>query len=153
MPRRRRYSIPASWGRRNRRRAVNLMKFKILLVMLFAVLPAGVSAGSGTAEAEIDHLLNYIGASGCVFERNGEEYGSGEARAHIQKKYDYFEDKIDSAEKFIELCATKSIITGVPYRIRCQGKPPVESRQWLLDELRRFRAERGTLPLSAPPSQ
>lgn len=118
------------------------MKIKILLIFLFVGLPAVVFADNSKMQAEIDHLINYIRNSSCSFVRNGEAYGQEEALQHITKKYEYFKAKIDSAEKFIELCASKSIISTKPYQINCPGKPPVESRQWLLEELERFRAER-----------
>ena len=121
--------------------AVNLMKIKILLIVLFVVLPAVVCADNSRMQAEIDHLMNYIRNSSCSFVRNGEAYNKEEALQHITRKYEYFKAKIDSAEKFIELCASESIISGRPYQIHCPGKQPVESRQWLLEELQRFRAE------------
>lgn len=122
--------------------AVNLMKIKILPILLFVVLPAAVFAEGGRMQTEIEHLLKYIGTSDCVFERNEKEYGREEAVKHIAGKYDYFKADIDSAEKFIELCASKSLISGKPYLIHCPGKPPVESRLWLLEELERFRGNR-----------
>jgi hypothetical protein len=105
---------------------------------------------------EIDHLMKYIKDSSCIFIRNGEEYGADDAVLHIMKKYDHFKSEVDSAEKFIELCASKSIISGKPYRILCPGKPAVDRRQWLLEELERFRAGHGQDARdlsSAPPSQ
>ena len=35
-----------------------------------------------------------------------------EAAEHINKKYRHFRDDIDTPEKFIELCATGSLMTG-----------------------------------------
>ena len=88
---------------------------------------------------EINHLIEYVAKSGCTFIRNGKAYTSAEAVAHIKKKYAYFKDAIDSAEKFIEFSATRSTLTGKAYTIKCPGKEVVKSRKWLLEELRGFR--------------
>ena len=53
--------------------------------------------------------------------------------------YDYFKDRIDTAERFIDLCAARSTVSNRPYKISCPGKPVLESREWLLRELNRFR--------------
>jgi len=88
---------------------------------------------------EIEHLLNFVSESGCSFIRNGTQHTPTEAVEHIDKKYQYFKDRIDSAEKFIELSATQSTITKKKYTIKCPGKEMVESQRWLLEELKNFR--------------
>lgn len=90
--------------------------------------------------AEINHLIATVSDSGCTFIRNGNAYSSAEAVAHINKKYAYFKAKIDSAEKFIELSATQSTLTGNKYTIQCPGKEAVESRKWLMEALQAFRS-------------
>ncbi len=54
---------------------------------------------------------------------------------HIKRKYDYFEDDIDSAEDFIRLSATKSTISGSKYHIKYPRKANAESGLCLLEEL------------------
>ena len=90
-------------------------------------------------QSEIDHLISYIRNSDCTFIRNGKAYGPEEAVQHILKKYDYFRSKIETAEAFIDFCATKSILSNRPYEIGCPGKDVIENRAWLLMELKRFR--------------
>jgi len=47
-----------------------------------------------------------------------------EAVAHIQRKYDYYRDNINSAENFIRLSASKSTVTRRAYTIECgEGCP------------------------------
>ena len=67
---------------------------------------------SSDMNTEIDHFLSYVENTECLYERNGTMYRGKDAVEHIKKKYNYFKDKIDSTEKFIELSATKSIISG-----------------------------------------
>ena len=88
---------------------------------------------------EINHLLNYVKTTECTYIRNGDAYKGPKAVSHIQRKYDYFDDDIHSAEDFIRLSATKSTMSGSKYHIKCPGQPEVESGKWLLEELARYR--------------
>ena len=88
---------------------------------------------------EIQHLLEYVENEHCTYIRNGDAHDSKDARKHIQRKYDYFEDDIESTEDFIRLSATESTMFGNKYYIQCKNKPKVLSSKWLLDELARYR--------------
>ena len=116
----------------------------IWIALCVVTLPGipGAMAGEepGRLNREIRHLIQFVAESGCDFIRNGRTYTPIQAVAHVQKKAAYFEAEIDSAEKFIELSATQSTLTGRPYTIRCPGQPALESRPWLLRELAAFRA-------------
>lgn len=94
------------------------------------------------AQIEIDYLLQYVETSGCSFYRNGSWYDSSHAKAHLRTKYDYMAARnlIGSAEDFIDKAATKSSLSGKPYKIRC-GSEEVESGQWLREVLARYRAK------------
>lgn len=89
-------------------------------------------------EQEIDHLLRYIETSGCTFDRNATIHDSRDAGAHIRKKYDHTKRWIKSTEDFIRYAATKSSISGRPYRVVCEGVE-MPTAEWLADELARFR--------------
>lgn len=108
---------------------------KKLVLLVFLLNPA-ISVASS---AEIAHLLEFIEQSGCSFERNGSQYDSREAREHIQKKYDYLEDRIESTEEFIRHAATKSSMSGRPYHVTCDGKK-ITTANWLSSELASFRS-------------
>lgn len=92
--------------------------------------------------AEVAHLLQFIRTTSCGLVRNGKEYGGERAYSHVMRKYDYFRDEIMSTEDFIALAATKSELSGRPYAFRCNGEPNVAAAGVLLEELRRYRAER-----------
>jgi len=97
-----------------------------------------------SARAEVDALLTRLQSSGCEFNRNGSWYGGADAKAHLLKKLDYLEgkDMVQTAEQFIERGASASSMSGKPYLVRCAGKAPVESAQWLKAELQAVRAAR-----------
>jgi hypothetical protein len=113
-----------------------MMRKALATLMILCSISLGVWAD---AAAEIDHLLGFIGGSQCRFVRNGDEYDAPAARAHIERKYDYAKREIQTAEQFIEYTATKSSITGAPYRVICSGREE-PSADWLRRELARFRA-------------
>jgi hypothetical protein len=75
-----------------------------------------------------------------VFERNFSKYEAKRAASHIRKKYDHFLDDIDSPEEFIELCASKSLMTGSEYNVTDPKGVTIKSRDWLLGELDNYRS-------------
>ena len=93
---------------------------------------------STSSETEIQHLLDFVAASSCVFIRNGSEYPASEARAHIERKYDYAKSRIHTTEEFIKYAATQSSFSGKPYQVVCAGEKSF-SKDWLLNELERYR--------------
>lgn len=101
-----------------------------LILMLFSV--TGIAQ---TVDQEMQHLLQTIGNSDCIFIRNDTEYPPKEAQAHIQRKYDYIKSRISTTEQAIKYAATESSWSGKPYQIKCPGENSVPSSQWLTDEL------------------
>ena len=107
------------------------------LFFLLIILSFHTSCFAGTTE-EITSLLLFVEQSGCTFIRNGKHYDAPEARRHIEKKYAYFKDQITTAEEFIQYSATKSTMSGKPYRVVCNGVG-MTSSDWLLAELDKVR--------------
>lgn len=113
---------------------------KNILVLILVLIAIPVLADVPPSQrAEVEHLFHFIKQSACIFERNGHQYPAAEAVVHIQKKYDYFRDKINNTEEFIEYSATKSTISGRMYYVSCPGQDRITSRDWLLAELKRYR--------------
>ena len=120
----------------------NLRKIEqAIVILLVCLLPLSLAAGDEHLQAEIDHLIQSIQSSNCAFIRNGETHSSAEAREHILKKYEHFKDRIQTAEDFIQYCASKSLLSKQPYQIKCPDQGIVESRLWFLDELNRYRGQ------------
>lgn len=114
------------------------------LVLGLTIAPVARSQLSEVVHQEINHLLRYIGESGCEFRRNGNWNNSRAAEAHVRGKYDFLEslDMIDTTEDFIARAATRSSLSGELYVIRCGDNLPVPSGLWLSNELIRYRASR-----------
>lgn len=108
---------------------------------LFFSAALGDEQGDGQTDAEVRHLLDFVGSSNCTFVRNGTEYGADEARRHLKMKYGYARPRLHSTEEFIDKVASQSSLSGKQYEVRC-GDAVETSKQWLIHELRNYRRHR-----------
>ena len=109
-----------------------LMRFALLAFFLAGPLTSATFAkADDLLIKQIDQLINAVGESNCQFIRNGKSYNPAESVTHITKKYDYYKDDIDSIDKFIELSASKSMMSGKRYKIQCPGSTAEFSSAWL----------------------
>jgi hypothetical protein len=87
-------------------------------------------------QAKIDGLLSMIeSAEGDVFIRNGSEHSAKDAAEHLRNKWKSAGNKIVTAEQFIDEIATKSSLTGEPYRIRRAGGAEILAGDYLRGKL------------------
>ncbi len=100
-----------------------------------------MAAPTEAARREIASLIGALDGSSCRFQRNGSWHDAAEARAHLQRKYDYLlkKDKVDTAEQFIERAASRSSMSGQPYRIACPGQPELTAASWFGARLQALR--------------
>ena len=125
------------------RNSHNIRMFSRRLVLTVA-LSAG-ACGPALADVsdaqreEVAHLLEFLRTTPCTVERNGKKHDGENAYSHVQKKYNYFRDDIETTEEFIEYSATKSTMSGKYYRVLCEGQAPVRTQDWLLRELDGYR--------------
>lgn len=124
------------------------MKRALPALLLFALSVAAAQAPPAKVTREIGQLFSVLEHSGCQFQRNGSWHDAAAASAHLRRKYDYLLKKgvVTSTERFIELAATKSSMTGTPYRVRCSGAPTVDSRTWFSRQLTELRARTTAAP-------
>jgi hypothetical protein len=116
---------------------------------LALLLPSqGVATTTEDGRRAITHLLKYVAESNCVFIRNDKEYDSKDAAQHMRAKYDFFLGKIQTPEEFIESTASKSMVTGEPYWVKCADRSPVLSAEWLTKELSNYRQTLPDRPLT-----
>ncbi|GLP96234.1 DUF5329 family protein [Paraferrimonas sedimenticola] len=119
------------------------MKLQFLTSILLTISVFSVQANT---QAEIEHLLDYVRSTDCQYERNGTMHTGAEAVKHIQRKYKHFADDIVTAEDFVRLSATKSMMSGKYYQVHCEGQPTVKSQDWFLIELKNYRLEQTDSP-------
>ena len=119
----------------------NLITLKNLFLSSLLISNIAVADVPANQVIEVNHLLAFIKESGCIINRNGTDHPAVKGISHIEKKYDYFRDDITSTEEFIEYSATKSTMSGDFYMVSCPGKETIMTQDWLMAELKRFRAE------------
>ena len=126
-------------------RTSSLRALQLLALFAWFAVVSAASAGepSPVVRDEVRHLLVYMETSGCEFFRNGEWRSGAEAKDHLSQKYSYLLQKslVQKSEDFIRLGATKSSVSGGPYKVRCKGSEPVPSAVWLTEELSRYRKD------------
>jgi hypothetical protein len=120
---------------------------KTIIIMgvltMMAVLPMAVIGTTGTKEMPADrkttenvdetisYLLDYVSKSDCTFIRNGVPHTGKEAANHFRSKYEHFESEIKTPEDFIQMSATKSMITGKPYLVKTTEGREISCAEWL----------------------
>jgi hypothetical protein len=126
----------------------------VALGLGLVITPVARADPPAAVQQEIDHLLQYIGASGCEFKRNGSWNDAKAAEVHVRDKYYVLlrMSMVETTKDFIDKAATESSVSGTPYEIKCDGNPPIPSNRWLNIELLRFQAQRATAALTRQPS-
>jgi hypothetical protein len=106
-----------------------------ILTLLFA-LALPLLARDAREDARIDALLAHVASlDGATFIRNGGEHDAKKAAAHLRMKLDKAGERVKTAEQFIDGIATKSSLSGKPYRIRLRDGTEKESGPYLHRQL------------------
>ena len=119
---------------------MKIFNHSLLAISLFCAFPNEIVAGESLEQA-INYLLDYVAKSDATFIRNGQTYTPQEALNHIKAKYEHFKSEIKTPEDFIRLSASKSLLTGQPYRVRASDGKETRLDQWLTQALEQHRAE------------
>gem|GEM_PF-562571 len=119
--------------------ATGWMMALLLPSLLLVSFSSAAARQAGDLEATIQHLIAYVRTSDVMFERNFTRHDAAQAAAHIEKKYQHYRDTIESPEQFIKLCATASLVTGMPYTVIDGQGNELPAAEWLNTELIRYR--------------
>ena len=108
----------------------------ITMTAFFLLLSSnGHGSKTGQVDEAVQHLIAHVAESDLTFIRNNDQFTGKEAADHMQKKYVYFRDKIKTPEDFIELCATRSLMSGKPYLVINEKGAIITANEWLRTEL------------------
>ena len=113
----------------------------LLAVPSFADTSVSELPSTDQMTVEIEHLLSFIGNSGCDFMRNGGKHSAKDAESHLRMKYRRGSRYVSSADEFVTRIASKSSWSRKPYRVHCPDTGSQPSRDWLGKELRNFATE------------
>ncbi len=116
----------------------------LLLASIFAFACMSTTAAESAAQSEsaaaIEYLLDSVAASDLQFMRNGKAHTGAEAAEHMRRKYKHFDDRIQSADDFIDLAATKSMLSGKKYTVRT-ADVEMATADWLRAVLADYRSD------------
>ena len=112
-----------------------------MVLLSFVVVRSYAQDFSETAK--IQYLIASVEAlEGAKFIRNGREYDTRAASNHLRLKLKTSGDKVRTAEDFINLCASKSSMTGELYFIRLADGTTVKSEAFFKDKLKTFAVDK-----------
>jgi len=116
--------------------------FTILIVFL-SFLVVCCYADDFSETGKINYLIASVEAmQGATFIRNGREHDARTASKHLRLKLRTMGGKIKTVEDFINLCASKSSMTGEPYLIRLADGSIIKSELFFNDKLKALAAEK-----------
>jgi hypothetical protein len=128
---------------KNRKKIILCLSGILLLSCLIAHGGEPCPQSENTGKV-IEYLLDHVSNSHLAFTRNGSEHSGRDAAAHMRKKYAHFISHIKTPEDFIDLCASKSLVSGKPYLVStAQGRVPVG--EWLGEILTEHRKKQRLL--------
>jgi len=91
---------------------------------------------------KVEQLIAFIGGmKGATFIRNGSTHSCREAAEHLRAKWQKHQDKVKTAEGFIDKLASGSGLTGEIYKIRLEDGREVTTREVLTRELKRLQQQ------------
>ena len=112
---------------------------KIFLLFLLLLSPCTLWARDAGEQKRIEHLLQSVESlKGGGFIRNGIEYNAKDAGKHLRAKLQLAAERVKTAEDFIELCASRSSISGNAYKIQLADGNITEAVTFFRARLREF---------------
>jgi hypothetical protein len=115
---------------------------KNILVTAFVILvllSGAASAQDNMEKKKIEFLISSVeNLKGAKFIRNGSEHNGKEAADHLRMKLQTAGGKVQTADDFIRLCASKSFITGKPYMIRLSDGKTIKSEEYFRERLKEY---------------
>ena len=113
---------------------------RVAAVAALALILSCTALADESTDREIDHLLNVVANSDCVFIRNGGEHDPDAARKHLSLKRRRGKKYFSTADEFVDRLASSSSWSGKPYYIRCGDEVQQLAGDWFSAVLAKFRS-------------
>jgi hypothetical protein len=112
------------------------VRFFLILLIMFA--PLVQAQGKPISEKQkIEALIKNIEElKDAKFVRDNQEFGAKMAANHLRRKWNKYQEKIQTAQDFIKIVASTSS-SGTPYRIKFKDRE-IESSKYLLEVLNKL---------------
>ena len=120
----------------------NVLKIILLMILFILFMAAGTAYGIDQIEKEkIHYLINSVEKmEGAVFIRNGSEHTGAEAADHLRMKLERAGDQVKTVDDFIERCASRSSVSGKPYRIKFKNGKRIKAEDYFREKLLSFKS-------------
>lgn len=113
--------------------------FLVAAFGLWSAAPATARAMTPAERERIERLIRHVAAQrGLQFLRNGETHDAAGAAAHLRAKLERAGDRVHGVDEFIDGVASRSWLSGQPYRVRLADGRELAARDWLRAELIRL---------------
>jgi hypothetical protein len=104
-------------------------------------VPAAFAAPNPVEARKIEQLIGAVERLGnAQFIRNGAAYDAKKAADHLRLKLREAGDRVESAEDFIDLCASRSSLSGKPYEIVFDDGRRITSEAFLRGKLKELQS-------------
>ncbi|AKD05618.1 hypothetical protein PKOR_09530 [Pontibacter korlensis] len=98
-----------------------------------------ISANQLSEDQKVAHLIQVVSKmEGAMFIRNGSEHSCRQAAEHLESKWEKHRNNVKTAQGFIEELASRSGLTGEPYKIRFADGSIKTTNEVLLLELKQL---------------
>jgi Family of unknown function (DUF5329) len=117
-----------------------MKKILVTTFVILAIFSVAVSGQDNIEKKKIEFLLSSVeNLKGAKFIRNGSEYDDGKAAAaHLRMKLKNAGGRVQTADDFIRLCASKSFLSGKPYMIRLSNGKTITSEKYFQEKLKEY---------------
>jgi len=106
---------------------------------LLSLIAGTLHAEEPVEAAKIRYLIASIETlEGAQFVRNGRAYDAKAAADHLRLKLRTAGDRVKTADDFIRLCGSRSVLSGEKYRIRFADGTITESELFFRNRLKSF---------------
>lgn len=101
-----------------------------------SVATTEIIADKLTEDQKVERLIQLVAKmEGATFIRNGSEHTCRQAAEHLESKWEKHRDSIKTAKGFVEELASRSGLSGQPYKIRFADGTTKTTNEVLTTEL------------------